>query len=363
MELSGVDLHYAAQELQLQGAKVEKIYQGSSKKDVLFTLYLRDVPKIHLRFLPGLVYTTKEKPAYPQTPPGFAMFLRKHLGGARIKEVRQRGFDRILEIDFETKAATTTLVIELIPPGNMLLLDTEGRIINLLEMQQFKDRQLRPRQPYVAPPAAFDVPRVSDEELVDRIVVSTRDSIVTALAMTLGLGGIYAEEALNRAGIAKQRNDLSVAEVKQVVAAVREVLSQPLAAHTDGKRVYPFRLQSREVTPCEETSFLAAMASVVPSEIIDVQAVKQRERAAPKNKLQTMIDAQRKQIAKFERDATVEQHKGERIYEEYLIFQEIVNAAREAREHKQDIAAALKRFPQVISYNGATGEVEVEVDE
>ena len=40
------------------------------------------------------------------------------------------------------------------------------------------------------------------------------------LAIGFSLGGVYAEEACARAGIAKHRNDLSAAEVKQVVAAV-----------------------------------------------------------------------------------------------------------------------------------------------
>jgi predicted ribosome quality control (RQC) complex YloA/Tae2 family protein len=360
MELTSLDLVYVAKELQtLIGAKVEKIYQSENKRDVLFALYLKDTRKMNLRFLlPGLVCAAKERPAYPQMPPGFAVFLRKYLGGTRIQSVQQSGFDRILIMEFASKTAAYSLVIELFHPGNMLLL-SEGRIVNLMENQQFKDRTLRGRQPYVAPPASYDLLRASDQELADRITASTKDSIVTTLAIGISLGGVYAEEACARAGIAKHRNDLSAAEVHRIAHAIRSLLDEPIAAHRDSKRAYPFRLQSRELTPCEETSFISAMSAFVEEAPAAKQEVKQK--ASPRSKLQVILDAQRQQISRFEQEAAAEQRKGERIYEEYQLLQDIMQVVHEARSKKQDIAAALKRFSQVKGYRDATGEIEIEL--
>jgi predicted ribosome quality control (RQC) complex YloA/Tae2 family protein len=363
MELAGLELQYAVRELQsMIGAKVEKVFQSERKRDILFILYLRDAPKQHLRFvLPGIVCTVKTKPEYPIAPPGFAMFLRKYLSGVRLESVTQIGLDRIIKIEFASKTEKFTLIAEFLPPGNMLLLDVEGRIINLLENQQTKDRSLRGRQPYVAPPTTINVLAMSDDELGRHISASTKDSIVTTLAINCSLGGIYAEEVCMRAGIAKQRNDLNPVEVQQIVAGVRDVLNQPLQAHTDGQRAYPFKLVSRDLKPCEESSYLAALGSFITEEPQDKHEAKMQQRHAPKNKLQNMIDAQNAQIAKFEQETVNEQKKAERIYEEYQIVQEILAAAKHARDHKQDIEAAIRKFPQVKDYKPATGEIEIEL--
>src|SRR5215210_7209928 len=115
-ELTSLDVRYLARELSLmQGAKVEKIVQSDEdKRDLLFTLYHKDFPKIHLRFmLRGLVCTQDEKPGtYPKAPPGFAMFLRKYLGSARLAKAEQRGFDRILMLGFERGGESMTLAAE-----------------------------------------------------------------------------------------------------------------------------------------------------------------------------------------------------------------------------------------------------------
>ena len=318
MELTSLDLHYVTKELQsIVGAKVEKIYQSESKRDVLFALYVKDAPKMNLRFLlPGMVCSVKDKPSYPQMPPGFAVFLRKYLGGTRIQSVQQAGFDRILNIGFASKTEAYSLVVEMFHPGNMLLLDGEGRIINLLENQQFKDRVLRGRQLYVAPPPSYDIITATDAELADRISVSTKDSIVTALAIGFSLGGVYAEEACARASIAKHRNDLSAAEVNSVVAA-----EQP------------------------------------------AQKAEAKQKALPQSKTQAIIDAQRQQVTRFEQDAVSEQRKGERIFEEYQLLQEILHAVQDARAKKHDIHEAIKPFSQVKSYKDATGEIEIELED
>jgi predicted ribosome quality control (RQC) complex YloA/Tae2 family protein len=362
IELSSLDLRYAVAELsQLKDAKVEKVFQSSTnKRDLLFVMYLRDAPKIHLRFmLPGFVCMQKEKPLYQQEPPGFSMFLRKYLSGTRLQSVEQRGFDRIINMTFASKTAVFHLLIEFMAPGNMLLTDNEGRIINLLENQNYKDRTLRARQPYVAPPST-DIIALNDDELANRITVSTRDTIVTTLAIHCQLGGIYAEEVCARAGIAKQRNDLSSAEVARIVVAVRELFHLPILAHCDEKRAYPFKLASREAAQCPDTSFLLALSGFI-SEEPSKQEAKQKERASPKTKLQSIIDAQSQQAVKLEADIALNQRKGELLYEEYQQLQEILIAAREARAKKQDIGTALKKYPQVKAFRPETGEIEIEI--
>ena len=362
MELTSLDIHYVVQELSsLTGAKVEKIFQstGQEKRDLFFTLYVKDAEKRHLRLLlPGVLCSPKEKGQYPTQPPGFAMFLRKYLSGIRLQSAEQLGFDRIIVITLASKITTYKLMIELLTPGNVLLLDDKEIIINLLENQQYKDRQLRPRQSYVPPPPSYDVLHVTDEELYERIMTSTKESIVKTLAIHCTLGGTYAEEVCARARIDKHRNDLKKDEVITIVQTIRSLCTLPIAAHIDEtQRVYPFKLITKTTTPCEQTSFLAAIAQALPPE----KHTEEKKETKEKPKLQTIMDAQRQQVTKFENDIGTEQRKGELIYEHYALVQEILASIREARAKKQNIPLALKKFKEFSSYNESNGEVTLEI--
>src|SRR4030043_2301249 len=112
-ELTSLDLYYLVKEFQqLVGARVDKIYeQSEDKKYFLLVFHKPSLGKLMLRIhLPNLAYLTEYKQAFPETPPGFCVFLRKHLAGGKIKEVRQKGFDRILEIVFDTTAGIRIII-------------------------------------------------------------------------------------------------------------------------------------------------------------------------------------------------------------------------------------------------------------
>ncbi len=366
VELSSIDVHYAVQELQaFIGAKVEKAYQGE-RRDVLLHLYCSDGKKRNIRFLPGLVCSPIDKPVYPTQPPGFAMFLRKRICGSRITKIEQMNSDRVIAFTCEYKdTPPLTLIFEIMPPGNIILIDETGNIINLLEQMQYKDRSLRARQQYVYPPSPYPITTIATEDFAKHIAVSTKESIVKTLAMHCGMGGMYAEEACARAEIPKNRNDLNEKEILQVATAVHTTLHQPLLPSTDGQRIYPFPLLSKETTLCDST-FLVALATLVKDEV-SPQESKQQKRLSPKNKLQTLIDAQGAQLAALEVAMHEDQRKGELIYEHYANVQHMLETIKHARDKKQDMKAVLatlqSTMPGVVSYNEKNGELTIELED
>src|SRR5450432_3327095 len=61
------------------------------------------------------VHLTDQRQPNAPVPPSFCMSLRKHCEGAVIRDVRQRGFDRVLEIEIgarsgEPDSSTITLI-------------------------------------------------------------------------------------------------------------------------------------------------------------------------------------------------------------------------------------------------------------
>ena len=79
----------------------------------------------------------------PQTPPPFAMVLRKYLKNARMTAVRQLGFDRVWLFDFDTKFGVMHLYVEVFREGNVILVDSEGIIIQPLTHAKYSGRVLK----------------------------------------------------------------------------------------------------------------------------------------------------------------------------------------------------------------------------
>lgn len=364
--LTSLDIHHLSRELEkLQDAKLEKIFQRKQDKhDLLFQMYKKDWPKVYLRFmLPGMLCIQKDKPVvYPQQPPGFAMFLRKYIQGARLLSARQKGFDRILEMRFARSDSEFTLLAEMMAPGNLLLLLPDGKIKGLLETQNFKDRTLRGGIEYEQPPEAFDPRSATDDELVSRITGSDKDSIVVTLAIVMGMGGTYAEEICARAGIDKNLGSLSREEILQVIGAMRGLFDLRIEPHKDEKAIYPFRMMSRNTIKCEDEMFLQALGSLI-EEDAPVDLERQKTQKKHKDKIETMRKAQEKSVEKYEKKAREDEARAERIYLQYNELNQMLYEARTALAEKRSVEEALKKFPSFERYDPKDCLLEVSFDE
>jgi predicted ribosome quality control (RQC) complex YloA/Tae2 family protein len=87
---------------------------------------------------------TKRLPNAP-TPPPFCQSLRKHLDGARLRRIAQIGFDRIVQLEFETAEGLYRLIAELMGKhSNLLLVNPVGLIQSAAKWVSPRQSQLRP---------------------------------------------------------------------------------------------------------------------------------------------------------------------------------------------------------------------------
>lgn len=110
----------------------------------------------------------------PQTPPLFCTLLRKHLSGARLADVCQVGFERVLTLVFEARdemgfACERRLVAEIMGKySNLIFTDGEGKILSVLRPVDFTTSRLRqvlPGMRYeLPPPQDKHDPLAADEE-------------------------------------------------------------------------------------------------------------------------------------------------------------------------------------------------------
>ena len=221
MTFDGIVTAAAAAELHklLEGARVDSVYQPG-KLDVLIVARQpgRSIPIIaSAEASCARVHVSLAERENPPAPPAFCMLLRKHLVGARIARVDQRGLDRVLEIGFvgPYDDPPKTLVIEIMGRHSNIILvdDASGLVLDSIKHigpTLSRVRTVRPGSPYVPPPSqgklnpllvsagefmealtriAADFPGLSCEEFLSRALTGLGRDSAMVIASRAGLAG------------------------------------------------------------------------------------------------------------------------------------------------------------------------------
>ncbi len=208
--LDGMFLSLLVTELkeQLLDSRVEKIYQVS-KEEIVLTLKSRSFsgrlflsakgnsPRIHITDFP---------PENPQNPPMFCMLLRKHLVGAKLINIRQIGFERVIFLDFDAVSElgdriTLTLVIEIMSRcSNIILINENGKVMDSIRRvnNDLSSRRLiLPGVTYetVPPQDKIDLSVGTVPQVIDKIKIGKERPLSKAiLAEISGISPIIARE-------------------------------------------------------------------------------------------------------------------------------------------------------------------------
>lgn len=375
-DISSLELHYLLREFQpLLGGKVEQVYQ-LGREELVIQFHVPSIGKRIMRFILGkMVYLASSKPPVPETPPGFCLYLRKRLCNARLRSVRQLGFERIMELIFENKDQRFKLVVELFSTGNIVLCDEKDTILSVLEQQEWKDRSLKPRIPYTYPGREFNPIDLKRDSLASMLIRSNKDSLVKALAIELGLGGVYAEELCIAAKVGKtiKPNQLTPKEVDAVSTALAALFSKDIAARvvfedpsqSDVKDVVPFPLSFYEAFPFRECdSFNQALDSVVTVHAEKAELTKSASASKTKlSKVEEIISQQTQRIAGLEASAAENQRKGEVIYENYPLVEVLLREINEIRKKSSwtGVKESFRSHKLVRKIDEKTGEITVEL--
>ena len=158
-----------------QQARVEKIHQPS--RDTVILLLKTQEGRQKLMFVASptapRLHLTTASPENPAEPPMFCMLLRKHLSGARLREITQPAMERCATFTFDCidemgDPTQKQLVAELMGRTcNLYLLGSDGRIIDCLRRVGLDETTKRPALPgmfYQQPePITKDDPTVFED--------------------------------------------------------------------------------------------------------------------------------------------------------------------------------------------------------
>lgn len=218
------------------GATIRAVYQPERETYVLY-LFARQDLRLLVSPRRAAIHRTLLDLQNPQTPSPFVMLLRKHLRGARLDEVRQHGWERVISLDVirrrDAGPERVSLVAELLGIRGNLLLVREGLVLASLR----SDERNQPGSPYTPPTGQGkrDPASLTEEEL--RPLLASPDPDRALVRAVDGMGRETARAVLTRA---------ASLDAGPVETRARQALAFVLA-HLDAPRA--------EVDPRERTAF------------------------------------------------------------------------------------------------------------
>ncbi len=332
-EMTSLELAIALEEMRvLENGRVEKIYQNG--RQIRVKIYCKEGEK-ELVFEPGKFFLTNYKRRALSEPPSFCMLLRKHLMGKRVIWIKQKGFERIVEIEFDDKI----LIFEIFSKGNAILCEKDYTIIMPLEVQLWREREIMPRKVYKYPPSLLNPFSLKEEEFCS--VIKGQKKIASFLASDLSLGGIYAEELCLRAGIdkAKKCSELSEEEKKKLYKELQKLKEEKLKpyvvlSNTEPIDFAPFELLLHKG---KEKKYFSSFNQALDEfytywESKNAEMERVREEKETEEKIKRIVERQKEVVKNLEELEEKTRKKAEALFNNLNLVERIFSALRKARE-------------------------------
>ena len=367
-QLSSLDLHFLLKEFEmLENSRISKIY-NQEKNTILLSLYKTNVGKKLLKINIGQFLAIVEEKETEGESLGFGMLLRKHLDGFFLVSIEQLLPERIIKMTFKVKDETKYLYLGFFGKGNAILCNEHNVIINALEHYEFRERVVKPKLKYVYPIMRYNIFDVSRKQMEELFQNSRKDSIVTCLAVELGLGGVYSEEVCLLSEIDKNENPNNVdgKQIELLLGSIKEILNKkmnPEVILQDNNPVdaTPFSLKFYEKSEKKNFSSFNEALSFFYSHFTEI---KKTDFDKKLRGLQRIIDEQKQAIAHLREEEKELRVKGEFIYHKYNLVKEILDEINKAsKKHGwKEVKEKLKDHKIIKEVDEENRKVIVEVD-
>ena len=155
----------------------------------------------------------------------FTTSLRQELLRLKLDSVSQYELDRVMFFRFSRDDATLQLVLELMPPGNIILTDAAGRIMVSLRESKGTQRTIMRGRLYAPPPQSRGSPERADETSLAESFAREK-TVGRALGRGLSLPRKYVDEILARAALNQDDpTPLPAEKVREISEVVRNLIA------------------------------------------------------------------------------------------------------------------------------------------
>lgn len=370
-QLSSLEIHYLVKELQiLIDSKIDKIYH-SSKTELILNFHSAKSGKQSLYInTPQTIYLTTYSPE-SKNPSEFCMFLRKHLNNTRLRKIQQLESERIIELTLESKETKYELIIEMFAKGNIIL-NKNSIILSAINYQKFKDRTIRPNIEYIYPKKEFNFLNLKLKDIKELLKKSDKESLVKCLAMDLGLGGVYAEEACYLAKLDKnlKSSELNRKKAEDLLKAINQLINkksnpQILYKQDEVKDIIPIKLEFYKDLKQKEFKTYNEALNYYFSEEHEKQKLlaKNQIHLEKIKKIEDIVKKQKQKIKQLEEQGKDYKRKAELIYEKYQLINEILEELKKARKKYSlnEIKTKLKNHKIIKDLNEKEKSILIEI--
>jgi len=328
------------------GKHLDNIYQLSEKT---FLIKIRPGDLNLIIQIEKRIHLTKYAVKTPQTPTQFCMALRKYLSNGKIIAVNQHEFERVVTFTVQTREGDFKLVAEIFKRGNLILLDPEDKILHSTRYVKMRDRNIIRGERFRHAPSTGVNPLKARFEDVAQLKQIEGTEVVKALAKTLPIGGLYSEEILARASVAKETgtDELSQTQLRAIYESAIS-LAAPLAQ----RRIEPCIVLEKDGGPIDVTpiplrlyenyqvkqypSFNEAADRYFSEYAAEIEKTEMKQRLAEKTqKLKRILAMQEEQLKELQQVVERSRKIGDIIYAHLNEIQQLVeNITQEKRGGK-----------------------------
>ena len=252
MALDGMMLRLIKNEIfeELKDAHINQIHQPSKDEFVINFRTKNGSKKLFMscRADSARVHFTENAPENPQTPPMLCMLLRKRLCGARLIDIRQPEFERILFFDFEGTneigdREKLTLCIEIMGRySNIILIDKNGLVIECVrrvDVTMTSDRVVLPKIEYSLPQKQdkMDIVMCDAKSIAESIQMQDKELSKAILSSVQGISPIVCREI--------EYNILSGSNISDEIKNLSDILRN--------KKGIPVMVKKEDLSPMDVT--------------------------------------------------------------------------------------------------------------
>jgi predicted ribosome quality control (RQC) complex YloA/Tae2 family protein len=288
---------------------------------------------------PGFVAYTLRPMQAKMNPGGYSALLKKYLKGKRILDFKQVNLERIIEI----KTEKNVLMIELFAKGNIILCDEKGKIIRAMRKEEWKDRKLEAEEEYKLPTNTKENPTQINEKTFERKTLESKKSFFGAIVDIVNAPPTIIEKCFENLNLDKKKNAIEATptEIELLSRSIKKIFSE-----NDGKaRVIGKTIYSAQI-PCEKE--YPSIDEAVNEMLNEEKPIQEKNEKTDK-KVKDWGKIKLYAIEGLEKSEIENKQKAEKIFENYQLIKDIINATKKAKEKKISEKEAMEKINQILT--------------
>ena len=341
----------------LRTSRINNLYRVEDSENIFVAkLHTREGRKFLVMEPSARIHFTEYSLRFPSMPDGLTMAFRRHVKGYIIREVRQVGFDRIMEILLSNDKK---MFLELIPRGVMVVVGTDGRILVSNEYREMRDRVLLPGKQYALPPHYEKAPSLEE-------CIQLASQNIKLLSKNSGLPPEIVREAVSRAGSDYENAHRICENIYEILDESGRGKGYVAYSLTSGEPVffspyYPHhieelsRTQGMELAIKEHSSFNDALDMFFSHGLSKRIESRVSEKVEEKmGKLSSRLERERVLVEQYEKDSEKLYDRAKRLLEYRHLLEQVIECANRARKDEgwENVARKCKGVVKALPERG-----------